>query len=301
MGLNPTTLNDFIGQKSVVRNLRTILESKKREELWERPIDHILLSGPAGLGKTALAEIISNEIGRPLIKLMGPHCSMESLSILNDVKLCSVVFIDEIHALSPKVEEALYDPMDNFQFRGREIMPFTLIGATTKEGALSKPLLSRFTIIERLVSYGAEEIEHIVMQKTLKLNIDIVAEAAKLIALRSKGNARLATNLLKRTAYYVAQDRVISRDIAQNCMDILRIDEYALDDTDRKILQTVQKNFGGGPVGVKSIATVANEDEETVEIRETYLVQSNFLERTSRGRILTREGAQYLSQAKWLP
>ena len=252
-------LISYIGQEQTKKNISVILESKKNCGPYDPPIDHILLTGGAGLGKTLLAETIANEVGRPLIKLMGPHVDLDSLSVLENTKSWTFLFIDEIHSLAPKVEEALYEPMDTFKWKDRPINSFTLIGATTKEGAIQKPLLSRFTIVERLQPYNNEEIEQIVAQKASRLGVSIDVDATKLIAARSKGVPRQATTLLKRTAYY---SRDISLLIAQNCLDSLRIDEHSLDDMDRRILKTVQKNFGGGPVGIEALAAVMGEDVE---------------------------------------
>lgn len=286
------TLKTYIGQTQLIKNLRTIIEAKKNGSIYDRPVDHLLFSGFAGLGKTTLAELIARELGRPLIKFMGPHLNdVQSLDILKEAKPWTFVFIDEIHAIPSKVEEALYEPMDEFKWKGTPINSFTLIGATTKEGLISKPLRSRFTIVERVEPYKVEELCEIIKRKATELNATIDEGATKLIAERSKGVPREAIQLLKRALYYGANITINS---AQICLDSIGIDKFGLGVLDRAILKTIRDGFAGGPVGVDSLANVAGEDVATIESKEPYLVQLGFIQRTGKGRILTKTGLDYV-------
>ena len=285
-------LRNYIGQEQLIKNLRTIVRAKRDCGIYDPPIDHLLFSGFAGLGKTTLAEIVAKELGCPLIKLMGPHLTdVNRLSFLKDIAGWSFVFIDEIHSLPSKVEEALYEPMDAFKWQGQPIKSFTLIGATTKEGLISKPLRSRFTIVERLIPYKIPEIREIVRQKATELKLTIDEMALDLIAQRAKGVPREAIQLLKRVSYYGAQITSIS---AQNALDSIGVDALGLGGLDRTILKTMRDGFAGGPVGIDSLANVAGEDVATIESKEPYLVQVGFIQRTGKGRILTKEGLQYV-------
>lgn len=292
MGLKPTNLTDYIGQDQLKINLRTILGSLERKHIFDDPMDHTLLCGPPGLGKTSLAEIIASELQRPLIKFMGPQLKdLESLAVLKDILPWTFVFIDEIHALPIKVEEALYEPIDDFKWKGQSINKFTLIGATTKEGLLSKPLRSRFTIAETLTNYSVSDLSKIISRSATILKLSIDDKAVEAIAKRSRGTPRIANQLLKRVSYYSLN---ISASIAQEALDNIGVDEFGLEMLDRNILTTILKSFGGGPVGIDSLASVSNEDIATIENRETYLVNVGFLQRTGKGRILTSQGLQYV-------
>lgn len=291
--LAPPRLDDYIGQGRVKANLRTILSSVRRKSIYDSPLDHILFSGPPGLGKTALAELIATEVGRPIVKLMGPQLKLESLSVLTSIRPWTFVFIDEIHALPTKVEEALYEPMDTFKWAGSPINSFTLIGATTKEGLLSKPLRSRFTIAETLTLYSVEDLSKIICRSATILNLSIDDKAVEAIARRSRGTPRIANQLLKRVSYYSSQ---IDSSIAQNALDSIGVDQFGLEMLDRCILKTIAKDFAGGPVGIDSLAAVANEDVATVESREQYLVTVGFVQRTGKGRVLTASGMGYVKE-----
>jgi len=291
--LNPTSFDEYVGQKQVIENLKVCV---KGAETNRKILDHVLLAGPAGLGKTSLAEIIAKEVKAPIIKLMAPLLTGTSMLDLFDVmSYGTVLFIDEIHALAPKVEEALYDPIDNFKWRGKSILPFTLIGATTKEGGLSKPLRSRFTIVETFNFYTVDELKQVIKRSALLLNINIDDDGATIVAQRSRGIPRLANQNLKRLSYY---SNVITREIAQNTLDkALGIDENGLDRVDINILETIHKSFNNGPVGIESLSSIVDEDLSTLEsLREPFLVRSGFLQRGSKGRSLTSKAIEYLER-----
>jgi len=258
------------------------------------PIDHMLLCGPPGLGKTSLAELVAAELDQPIVKLMGPQLNdVDSLDVLQDIDPWTFVFIDEIHALPSKVEEALYEPMDEFRWKGSRINSFTLIGATTKEGLLSKPLRSRFTIAETLTLYSVEDLIQIVKRSATILKLSIDDKALEVIARRSRGTPRIANQLLKRISYYSAR---IDEIIALEALDSIGVDQFGLEMLDRTILNTISKSFGDGPVGIDSLATVVNEDVATIESREPYLVTVGFVQRTGKGRILTTNGINYVKE-----
>lgn len=288
--LNPQTLSDYVGQDRIKKNLRVVLESSKKTL---RALDHILFSGPAGLGKTSLAEVVAKEIGRPIIKLMGPQIKdPEVLNVLYGTGPRTILFIDEIHSLPLKVEESLYELMDGFTLRGHGVSSFTLIGATTLEGAISKPLRSRFTIVERLTPYEVKDLCAIVAQSATALGLTLDDKVVEEIAKRSRGTPRIAKHLLKRISYYGSN---ITLDNAQEALDSLGVDKFGLELLDRAILRTMHLNFSDGPVGIQSLANVVGEDITTIDSREHYLVSLGFVQRTGRGRILTTEGIKYVS------
>lgn len=295
MNINPSSFDEYIGQDRVKKNLQVILSAKRKNFNFNLPpVDHILLSGPSGLGKTSLAEIIAKSLHRPIIKVMASHVkNIESLSqLLHRVKEhWSFIFIDEIHALPLKVEEALYEVMDEFMWKGTRIPSFTLIGATTKEGKLTKPFRNRFTITEQLSPYSTDNLINIVKRSATILNITIDDKAVEAIALRSRGTARVANQLLKRISYYGSD---ITELIAQEALDNMRIDKYGLEMLDRTILTTIRDSFKNKPIGIDSLSEVVGEDIETVESREYYLVKVGFLQRTGRGRVLTTTGEEYV-------
>lgn len=293
MKISPSRLSDYIGQDKLKSNLQIILASLENRQIFDDPMDHTLLCGPPGLGKTSLAEIIARELQRPIIKLMGPQLkSVDSLDVLKDIRPWTFVFIDEIHALPLKVEEALYEPIDDLKWKGQSINKFTLIGATTKEGLISKPLRSRFTIAETLTPYSVDDLKKIISRSATILRLSIDDKAVEAVAKRSRGTPRIANNLLKRISYY---NTIIDSNIAQNALDSLGVDEFGLEMLDRNILTTIKKSFAGGPVGIDALASVTNEDMATIEAREPYLVNVGFLQRTSKGRVLTSQGDTYVS------
>lgn len=290
--LSPPRLDEYIGQGRVKSNIRTIITSLQDKSIFDDPMDHMLLCGPPGLGKTSLAELVAAEAQRPIIKLMGPQLKdVDSLSILQDIDPWTFIFIDEIHALPSKVEEALYEPMDEFEWRGSRINSFTLIGATTKEGLLSKPLRSRFTIVETLTLYSVEDLIQIIKRSATILKLSIDDKASEVIASRSRGIPRIANQYLKRISYYSAH---ITSEIARQALMSIGIDERGLDMLDRNILATISKSFGNGPVGIDSLATFMGEAPETIEAKEAYLVATEFLLRSSKGRVLTVKGRDYV-------
>jgi Holliday junction DNA helicase RuvB len=294
--LNPPRLDEYIGQGRVKANIRTIVNSLEGQCFLDDPMDHMLLCGPPGLGKTSLAELIATEVQGPIIKFMGPQLrDVDSLSVLQDTEPWTFVFIDEIHALPSKVEEALYEPMDEFRWKGSKINSFTLIGATTKEGLLSKPLRSRFTIAETLTLYSVEDLIKIVNRSATILKLSIDDKASEMIAQRSRGTPRIANQLLKRVSYY---SKIIDSNCVQIAMDNIGVDQFGLEMLDRNILSTISKSFGGGPVGIDSLATVVNEDVATIEAREPYLVTVGFVQRTGKGRVLTASGIDYVKDIK---
>lgn len=292
MDLSPNTLSDYIGQERLKTNLRVILASLDRRCITDDPMDHTLLCGPPGLGKTILSEIISREVGRPFIKLMGPQIKdADSLDILTNIRPWTFVFIDEIHALPIKVEEALYEPIDDHKWKGQQINKFTLIGATTKEGLISKPLRSRFTIVEKLTLYSVTDLSKIILRSATIMKLSIDDKAVEAIAVRSRGTPRVANQLLKRISYYsTGYSSIITPEIVGQAMNDMQIDDRGLNELDKRILAGLEK----GPQGVDSLSSLLGEDAATIEGRESYLVNEGLLLRTSKGRELTSQGLQYV-------
>ena len=306
--LRPTLLKDYVGQKTVCDQLQIfIAAAKKRHE----PLDHLLVFGPPGLGKTTLAHIVANEMGVNLRQTSGPVLERpgDLAAILTNLEKNDVLFIDEIHRLSPVVEEILYPALEDFQIdimigegpAARSIKldlpPFTLIGATTRAGALTNPLRARFGIVSQLQFYDATDLQKIVERSSGLLNVPITPEGAAEIACRSRGTPRIANRLLRRVRDYaqVRGDGVITREAAADALNILEIDELGLDKTDRAMLSTMIKKFGGGPVGLDTLAASTGEDAGTIEdVYEPYLMQLGFVMRTPRGRILTPAAYEHM-------
>lgn len=302
VGIRPKTMNDYIGQDKVKKSLEIYIRAAlERHEA----LDHTLLYGPPGLGKTTLAGIIANEMGVNLRVTSGPAIEkpMDMAAILTNLGPQDILFVDEIHRLSRTVEEILYSAMEDFaldiivgkgpsaQSVRLSLQPFTLIGATTRAGLLSAPLRDRFGVIQRLELYNKYDLMHIIKRSSSILGIDIEDEGAAEIASRSRGTPRIANRLLKRVRDYaqVKRDGSISKQNADEALTMLEIDSLGLDAIDKKMMHTIMLTFEGGPVGLDTLAATIGEDARTIEdIYEPYLLQLGFLNRTPRGRIATR-------------
>jgi len=306
-GLRPRVLNDYIGQDRVRENLQVaIAAAKQRGEA----LDHVLLHGPPGLGKTTLAHVIGNEMGAQVRATSGPAIEKpgDLVGIVTDLKAGDVLFIDEIHRMSPAIEEILYPALEDFEVdiiigqgpSARTVkVPlerFTLIGATTRTGLLTSPLRSRFGIHHRLEFYGPADLEEIVRRSARILNVPIDDGAAAEISQRSRGTPRITNRLLRRVRDYaqVRADGKVTLEVAKAALTMLEVDEHGFDETDRKLLRTIIDKFGGGPVGVASIAAAISEEKDAIEdIYEPFLIQNGFLDRTPRGRVATPRAYAY--------
>ena len=306
--LRPQKLKDYIGQDKVKENMKIYIEAaKKRGE----PLDHVLLYGPPGLGKTTLANIISNEMNSNIKITSGPAIEKpgDLAALLTGLNEFDVLFIDEIHRLNKSVEEILYPALEDYTLdiiigKGPEaksiridLPKFTLIGATTRAGSLTTPLRDRFGIIHRLELYSIENLSKIVKRSAKILNIEIDDTSCMEIARRSRGTPRIANRLLKRVRDYaiVIGDGEINLELTKHALNRLEIDDIGLDDIDRKILKTMITTYAGKPVGIETIATTIGEEIETVEdVYEPYLIQIGFIARTPRGRIVTPLGYKHL-------
>ena len=299
--LRPQYLSEYIGQKKVKDNLHIFIEAaKKRNE----PLDHLLLYGPPGLGKTTLSSIVANEMGVNIKITSGPAIEKpgELAAILNNLSDNDILFIDEIHRLSTQVEEVLYPAMEDYAIdvvigKGAgarsirlDLPRFTLIGATTRVGMLSAPLRDRFGMVDKLEFYTHDDLREIVMRSAEVLGVDIDEEGALEIARRSRGTPRLANRLLKRCRDYaeVCHDGHIDHDVAKAALDKLQVDSMGLDVNDRNILMTMIEKFAGGPVGLDTLAAAVGEDPGTIEdVYEPYFIMNGFINRTPRGRVVT--------------
>lgn len=306
--LRPSKLEMYIGQQRIKDNLQIAIESAK---VRQEPIDHVLLYGPPGLGKTTLATIIAHEMGVNIRITSGPAIEKpgDLAAILTNLQPNDILFIDEIHRLNRSVEEILYPAMEDFKIdiiigKGPaarsirlDVPPFTLIGATTQAGRISSPLRDRFGLINRLEFYEHDELMTIIMQSAGFLDIQAKEKGALELAKRSRGTPRIANRLLKRARDWalVKSDGIITKDIAHKALDALGIDEKGLDKTDRNILKAIIEKFKGGPVGLDTLAATTAEESITIEdVIEPYLMQLGFIERTARGRVATAAAYKYL-------
>lgn len=307
--LRPGRLAEFTGQPRVKENLAIAIEAaRKRGDA----MDHVLLYGPPGLGKTTLANIISSELGVGFEQTAGPilQKKLDLSGVLTNIRARQVFFIDEIHRLQPDVEEILYSALEDFRLdiligtgpgartHSMPIPHFTGIGATTRQGLLSAPLRGRFGIVLRLNPYDTAELKQIVLRSAKLLNIGIDAEGATEIARRSRGTPRIANRLLRRVRDYaqVRADNHVDQKVAVTALDLLEVDRFGLDEIDKKIMLTVLEKYNGGPVGINTIAASIDEEAETIEeVYEPYLIQLGFLERTARGRVAGERAFDYFN------
>lgn len=310
--LRPQRLADFAGQAKVKENLAIAIEAARRRG---EAMDHVLLYGPPGLGKTTLAGIIAAELGVGLQQTSGPvlQKKLDLVGILSNIQEREVFFIDEIHRLLPDVEEMIYSALEDFRMDiligtgpgartvSMDIKRFTAIGATTRQGLISAPLRGRFGLVLRLNHYEQEELAKIVLRSAALLEVEIDREGSEEVARRARGTPRIANRLLRRVRDY-AQVRAsghVDVEVAKKALDLLEVDPYGLDEIDQKIMRTVLEKYGGGPVGINTIAASIDEEADTIEeVYEPYLMQLGFLDRTPRGRMATERAFEYFGVAR---
>ncbi len=307
--IRPDLLAEYIGQEDVKQNIKVFIEAAK---MRGESLDHVLLYGPPGLGKTTLAHIIANELGTNIKTASGPSIekSGDLAAILSTLEPGDVLFIDEIHRMPSFVEEILYPAMEDFQLDiivGNDgnsknirinLPPFTLVGATTRAGDLTAPLRDRFGIIAKMQYYTDSELDLIVKRTSRVMDVEIDSDAAMELASRSRGTPRIANRLFKRVRDFALVDGNGKIDIAitKKALERLKVDNKGLDDTDYQLLKAIVEKFGGGPVGIESIASVIGEEVTTIEdVYEPYLLQTGLLKRTSRGRVVTEDGYRHLN------
>ncbi len=305
--LRPRQLRDFTGQSKLKENLAIAIEAARRRG---DAMDHVLLYGPPGLGKTTLAAIISAELGVAFDQTSGPvlQKKLDLTGILTQVRARQVFFIDEIHRLMPDVEEILYSALEDFRLdiligtgpgartHSMAIPRFTAIGATTRQGLVSAPLRGRFGLVLRLNHYTVDELKQIVVRSAALLQVDADSEGAEEIARRSRGTPRIANRLLRRVRDYaqVRADGRVDGEVARTALDLLEVDRFGLDEIDQKIMLTILEKYSGGPVGLNTIAASIDEEADTIEeVYEPYLIQLGFIDRTPRGRVATDRAFEY--------
>ena len=312
LSLRPRQFDEFVGQGQVVENLRVAIQAAKRRE---ESLEHLLLAGPPGLGKTSIAHIVAQETGAKITATSGPAIGRagDLIGILTNLEQHDILFIDEIHRLSKVVEEFLYPAMENYEIdfiidKGPyaktikfHLKRFTLIGATTRSGLLSNPMRSRFGMVYHLEFYAPEELVQVLQRSAKILSMAVDPEAARVIAERSRGTPRIANRLLRRVRDYaqVKANGKISREVACAALAAQGVDDFGLDGLDRKVLRTIIQFYGGGPVGIEALAAALNEEPDTiVDVVEPYLLSAGLLKRTARGRKATRMAYQHFSGSK---
>ncbi|MFT5388247.1 MAG: Holliday junction DNA helicase RuvB [Candidatus Omnitrophota bacterium] len=310
LSLRPAKVEEFIGQEDLIDNLNVSIQAAKQRN---EPLEHVLFSGPPGLGKTSLANIVAHEMGSRIIVTSGPAIDRagDLIGILTNLENGDVLFIDEIHRLSKVVEEFLYPAMEQFMIdfivdKGPmaktinfKLKPFTLIGATTRSGLLASPLRDRFGIYHHLEFYKPEELAQIITASARKLDVSIDSDAAFEMAKRSRGTPRIANRLLRRVRDYVQVKFENSSSITiagtLEALSKLKVDDYGLDESDRRLLKIMHEHYDGGPVGIEALAATLNEEVDTlVDVIEPYLLKIGFIKRTSRGRQLSREAREHI-------